>query len=98
MVTATPVPNGRPDKPDNVSAIGEYRSVIVSWKKMDDTLTYNLYWKESSSGEYTKIENISANSYTLTENLKDLTEYTVYVTGVNDFGFRHRQIGRFFFG
>lgn len=86
VVTATPVPNGRPDKPDNVSAIGEYRSVIVSWKKMDDTLTYNLYWKESSSGEYTKIENISANSYTLTENLKDLTEYTVYVTGVNDFG------------
>ena len=85
-VKATPLPGGKPDKPDNVSARGEYKSVVVSWKKMEDTLTYNLYWKESGSEEYTKIANIQANGYTLDENLKDLTEYTVYVTGVNDFG------------
>lgn len=85
QVEATPIPSGRPSKPDNVSARGEFRSVVVSWKDMEDTLTYNLYYKESSNGEYQKIENIETNSYTLDE-LKELTEYTVYVTGVNEFG------------
>ena len=84
-VTAVPLPSGKPDKPDNVSAKGQYQSVAVSWKNMKDTLTYNLYYKESTAGEYQKIEGIKENSYTIT-NLKDLTEYTVYVTGVNEFG------------
>ena len=84
-VDATPKPTGKPDKPDNVSAVGKYKSVVVSWKNMKDTLTYNLYYKESTAGEYQKIEKIENNSYTITD-LKDLTEYTVYVTGVNEFG------------
>lgn len=84
-VTAVPLPNGKPDKPDNVSAAGQYQSIVVSWKMMKDTLTYNLYYKESSASEYQKIENIKENSYTI-NSLKDMTEYTVYVTGVNEFG------------
>ncbi len=84
-VTAVPKPGGRPDKPDNVSAKGNYQSIQVSWKQMKDTLSYNLYYKESSAGEYLKIEGITGNSYTI-EGLKDLTEYTVYVTGVNEYG------------
>ncbi len=84
-VTAIPKPTGKPDKPDNVSAKGQYQSVVVSWKQMKDTLTYNLYYKESSAGEYQKIEGIAQNSYTI-NNLADLTEYIVYVTGVNEFG------------
>lgn len=84
-VTATPIPNGKPDKPDGVSARGEFRSIVVSWKDMKDTLTYNLFYKESSESDYRKIEGIETNSYTIND-LKDLTEYTVYVTGVNEFG------------
>ncbi len=84
-VTAVPKPSGRPDKPDNVSATGKYQSVQVSWKKMDDTLSYNLYYKKSAEESYQVIKGIEANSYTV-ENLADLTEYTFYVTGVNDFG------------
>ena len=84
-VTAIPKPTGKPDKPDNVSAKGQYQSVIVSWKLMKDTLTYNLYYKESSAGEYQKIEGITENTYTI-NNLADLTEYIIYVTGVNEFG------------
>ncbi len=84
-VSATPTPTGKPDKPDGVSAAGRYRSVAVSWKAMKDTLTYNLYYKESSAGEYQKIGEIKENSYVI-EGLKDLTEYTVYVTAVNEFG------------
>ena len=84
-VTAVPRPDGKPDKPDNVSATGKYRSIAVSWKAMKDTLSYNLYYKESSAGEYQKIEGIAESGYTI-EGLRDLTEYTVYVTGVNEFG------------
>ena len=84
-VTVIPLPGGKPDKPDNVSAIGQYRRITVSWKQMKDTLSYNLYYKESDAAQYQKIENIKENSYTI-DGLKDLTEYTVYVTGVNEYG------------
>lgn len=84
-VTAVPLPAGKPDKPDNVSARGGYQRVDVSWKNMKDTVSYNLYYKENAAGQYQKIENIKENSYSIT-GLKDLTEYTVYVTGVNEFG------------
>lgn len=84
-VTAVPKAGGKPDKPDNVSAAGNYQSILVSWKQMKDTLSYNLYYKESGTGEYQRIEGITGRSYTI-EGLKDLTEYTVYVTGVNEYG------------
>lgn len=86
-VEATPQPSGRPDKPDNVTTTGKYKSIVVSWKAMEDTETYNLYYKESSSesAEYTKIEGLTSNRYTISD-LKALTDYTVYVTGVNSFG------------
>lgn len=84
-ITVTPQPSGKPDKPDNVSAAGDYQSIRISWKRMKDTLTYNLYYKKSVEGEYQKIEGITANSYTIT-GLPDATEYMVYVTGVNEYG------------
>lgn len=90
-VSATPEPNGPPKKPDRVSARGEYQKVTVSWKDMKDTNTYNLYYKESNANEYTEVKGIETNSYAITadkngENLKDRTQYVVYVTGVNQFG------------
>lgn len=84
-VTVTPMPTKKPDKPDNVSATGKYQSILVSWKLMKDTDFYNLYYRKSSDSEYLKIEGITTNSYTIT-GLEDMTEYTVYVTGVNMFG------------
>ena len=84
-VTATPMPNSRPDKPDNVSAVGKYQSIIVSWKDMKDTVSYNVYYKEEGDNTYQKIENIEENSYTIT-GLKDVVKYSIYVTGVNELG------------
>jgi len=85
-VNVTPQPLGPPDKPDNVTAVGKYQSIIVKWKDMDDTQTYNLYYKlKESEDAYTKIEGISANTYTITE-LGMLKEYEIYVTGVNELG------------
>ncbi|MCM1507109.1 MAG: fibronectin type III domain-containing protein [Ruminococcus flavefaciens] len=84
--SVTPMPNKKPDKPDNVSVSGDYRKINVSWKKMEDTLSYNVYYKlRNSDDEYTKISGITANKYEI-NSLQDLTEYEVYVTGVNELG------------
>jgi hypothetical protein len=84
-VEATPQPTGKPDKPDNVKATGKYKSVVVQWKNMDDTESYNLYYKQSDSDTYTSVTGIQGTSYTVSD-LEMLTDYTVYVTGVNAYG------------
>ena len=75
----------KPDAPDNLNVTGTYRAVNASWKKMEDTDFYNLYYRESGTDSYTKIEGITSNSYTVT-GLKNKTRYQVYVTGENEFG------------
>ncbi len=84
-VSAIPKPTKKPDKPDNVSATGSYQSINVSWKKMKDTQTYNLYYKEKTAATYQKITGIEDPRYTILD-LKDKVEYLVYVTGVNELG------------
>lgn len=85
-VEVTPKPTKRPDKPDNVSATGAYKSIVVGWKNMKDTQSYNVYYRlRDTDDEYTKISNIKATGYTLT-NLEIATEYEIYVTGVNELG------------
>lgn len=84
-ITVTPKPDKRPDKPDNVKAVGKYKSIVLSWKKMEDTDYYNVYYKSVDEEAYHKVEGIPANSYTV-NGLEDKTEYTAYVTGVNEIG------------
>ncbi|MDE6833482.1 MAG: M60 family metallopeptidase [Ruminococcus sp.] len=85
-VEVTPVATKIPDKPDNVKASGMYRAVKVSWANMDDTQSYNLYYRlRKSTEEYKKITGIKSNSYII-DDLQDLTEYEIYVTGVNELG------------
>lgn len=75
----------KPDAPDNLKLTGKYKAINASWKLMEDTDTYNLYYRERGTETYEKIEGIAENSYTIS-NLKDKTEYQVYVTGVNELG------------
>lgn len=85
-VEVTPKPTKRPDKPDNVKASGIYKGINVTWKDMDDTQSYNVFYKvRNSDEEYTKISGITGNQYTINE-LESLTEYEIYVTGVNELG------------
>lgn len=84
-VIAEPKPAALPDAPDNLSAAGKYRSVQVSWKKMKDSRTYNLYYKKADADAYTKIEGIEENRY-LVADLEDQAKYLFYVTGVNELG------------
>lgn len=84
-VKAVPKVDKKPDAPDYLKTTGQYRSVKASWKKMEDTDYFNLYYKKSSESSYKKIGNITASSYTIMD-LQDETSYDVYVTGVNDLG------------
>ncbi len=82
---AVPKPNGRPDAPDGVKVTGGYRSLDVRWKKMEDTDSYTLYYREDGAASWEKIEGISG-TYCQVTGLKDNTRYQVYLTGVNEIG------------
>lgn len=86
-VTVTPKAEKAPDAPEGLALTGAYRGLNASWKKMEDTDSYNLFYREKAdgAGAYTKVEGITASSYQVT-GLKDDTEYQVYATGVNEMG------------
>lgn len=84
-VTVTPKASSRPDRPDGLKAVGAYRSIGAAWKSAEDAEWYNLYYKLRSDAEYTKIGNISATSYTISD-LADKSEYVLYVTAENEYG------------
>lgn len=75
-----------PDAPENISIEGGYRLLKISWKDMEDTDSYHLYYREKgSSDDYQEITGITKNSYQLTD-LKDKTVYEIYLRGVNEIG------------
>lgn len=84
-VTVEPKPEKLPDAPDYVNAAGKYKSVQVSWKKVKDSVSYNLYYKRADVAQYIKIEGIKENTYTVT-GLAERVKYEFYVTGVNQLG------------
>lgn len=86
VVTAKPVPDKKPPKPDYVEASGTFKAINVSWKKMDDTDSYTVYYKEANADKYqVYVEKTTATSVKI-DNLKDDTAYQVYVVGHNQLG------------
>ena len=84
-VEVIPKADKKPDAPDNLKLTGAYKAIDASWKNMEDTDSYNLYYREKGADAFSKIEAVSSNKYTIT-GLKDKTGYEVYVTGVNELG------------
>lgn len=91
-----PKPQKLPAPPDNVKAEGGYRSVSVTWKDMDDSNGYMVYYKKSSEEQFRPVVDgfepaasgegrLNENRYTIT-GLEDETEYSVYVIGWNELG------------
>ena len=80
-----PVATRKPPKVDMVKATGGISQIDFSWKDMDDTKSYNIYYREVGKDKYEVIKNISGTSYTL-RGLKPLTTYEAYITGNNDLG------------
>lgn len=84
-VNAVPKLAGRPDAPDYLKANGGYKKIQVSWKDMDDTDSYFVYWREKGTETYSKSGALKKTSFEIND-LKDKTTYEVYVTGVNELG------------
>lgn len=86
VVKASPQVSKVPDAPDNVKAVGAYRSINLSWKDMKNTDSYNVFYREKGTTKY--IQAVSAyvgTTYTI-NSLKDNTRYEVYVSGNNKKG------------
>lgn len=86
-VKVVPKVDELPPAPDGLRLTGRFQRIEASWDKMKDTDTYNLYYRKANDtgAEFTKIEGIAANGYTI-QGLQNNVTYEVYVTGVNDLG------------
>ncbi len=85
VYTAEPKATRVPPKVDMVVATPTYSGIDFSWKAMDDTKSYNLYYREVGETEWQVIERIDGTSKSL-RGLKAQTKYEAYLTGNNDLG------------
>ncbi len=83
--TVSPVISGKPDAPDNLKATGGYRRISLTWKNMEDTDSYNVYYRAEGEEAYRQITGVTQNRHVISD-LKDETRYEIYVTGVNELG------------
>lgn len=84
-VSGSPVVSKAPDAPENIVVAGGYRKLSISWKKMEDTDFYTLYYRLKGETEFQKVEKIEKNSYALID-LEHEREYELYLTGHNEKG------------
>lgn len=91
-------PQKKPAKPDNVKAEGGYLNISVSWKKMDDSDGYMVYYKKSEEEDtqfkpvvegFTQTmagtDRIKGTSYVI-PGLEMNMDYDVYVISWNECG------------
>lgn len=85
-IFVTPVTDQKPDPPESVVVTGGYKSLKLSWKDMEDTDFYTVFYRIYGSGEeFQQVSDIKGNS-TVLMNLGDKTAYEVYLTGTNQIG------------
>ncbi len=83
--TASPQSTRKPPAVDMVTATPTYSGIDFGWKDMEDTLSYNIYYRKVGSEEYTKISEITGIKYSL-KGLEAAVEYEAYLTGNNPLG------------
>lgn len=84
-ITCTPKATKAPDRPESVKARAGYREMTVSWKNMEDTDYYTVYYRQAGEAAWKQVNNVESNSYKIT-GLKDETVYQACVTGHNKIG------------
>lgn len=85
-IEVVPKATKAPEAPENISIVGGYKLLNITWKDMEDTDSYHLFYREKgSSNEYKEITGITKNNYQLSD-LKVNTSYEIYLKGVNEIG------------
>jgi len=84
-VKGTPIPSKTPPTPEQINVKGDYQRISLTWKKMKDTQSYNVYYRKAGEIDFTKVSKLPNNSYVIYE-LEDQTEYEIAVSGTNHLG------------
>ena len=85
-IIAIPQATRRPPAVDMVVATPTYSGITFKWQDMEDTKSYNIYYREEGTEEWLKVnETLTKGPYTL-KGLKDGVTYEAYLTGNNDLG------------
>lgn len=85
QISVMPEPDGPPPAPENISIEGGYKSLHVSWKKMDDTKTYSLFYRQAGTEEFKAVDDLTGTSTTIS-GLEDKAQYEIYMIGHNPLG------------
>ncbi len=84
-IEAIPQATRKPPAPDMVKGDATFGGINFSWKDMDDTTSYNLYYRMVGEEKYTKIADLKGTSYSL-KGLNPGEQYEAYITGNNVLG------------
>lgn len=85
-IAVRPLASKPPFAPDAVKVEGGYRSLKVTWQKMKDTDSYQVYYRPYGEGEYMLAgQSITGTSFTISD-LDEMAKYQVYVVGINGAG------------
>lgn len=86
-VKATPQPTSAPPAPDFLKVEPLNQGLRVSWKKTENATSYNVFYKKSDASEFIKFNDQPLESTSASiGGLENGTEYSVYVTALNQIG------------
>lgn len=81
----SPEPTRLPPKPDMVNLKPAASGIDISYKDMDDTKYYKIFYRKVGESKYQMIDKVFGTSYKL-RGLEEGVTYEVYVVGVNHLG------------
>lgn len=84
-IEVTPQATRKPPAPEGIGLKAGASYIDVSWKKMKDTNTYQLYYRKKGEETYQQVDGLTTTSYRIT-GLETETEYEIYLTGTNQLG------------
>ncbi len=89
-IEAIPTTKSKPPVVNMFNGVGTYSGIDFTWKNMDDTKLYNLYYREVGTDDWKVKENIeptgAGNINYYLRGLLPSVIYEAYVTGINDNG------------
>ncbi len=86
IISAMPIPNSAPLKPDMVTVSPMDQALSVSWKKTENATYYNVFYKEATADKFTQCGNKLTDTKINIGGLTNGTEYLIYVVAGNDIG------------
>ncbi len=91
IVSAVPQPDKVPEKVDMVTVTPLDRALSLSWKKTENAVYYQVFYKEKTADKYTQYEGSITEPKVAIGGLTNDVEYELYVVAGNDIGLGKRS-------